>query len=177
VDELLDHLTENHSAPGAFVAGVMWFRFPEGNPITYYANEKKPDPADRFAKPITILWPDKDPLFPPEWSDNLSDFYRDFTLHFMKNVGHFSFRNQWISSEAQFRSAYVTEQSVSRVTAIDVSLSASTGPSQATVLAAVGTEVQTKTTPSPTKKTVPPMQVTMNRVGGRWLMAKVAYVG
>ncbi|GLY83780.1 alpha/beta fold hydrolase [Actinoallomurus iriomotensis] len=90
VDELLDHLTENHSAPGAFVAGVMWFRFPEGNPITYYANEKKPDPADRFAKPITILWPDKDPLFPPEWSDNLSDFYSDFTLHFMKNVGHFS---------------------------------------------------------------------------------------
>lgn len=34
VDELLDHLTENHSAPGAFVAGVMWFRFPEGNHIT-----------------------------------------------------------------------------------------------------------------------------------------------
>ncbi|WP_285568398.1 serine/threonine-protein kinase [Actinoallomurus iriomotensis] len=87
------------------------------------------------------------------------------------------FRNQWISSEAQLRSAYVTEQSVSRVTAIDVSLSASTGPSQATVLAAVGTEVRTKTTPSPTKKIVPPMQVTMNRVGGRWSMAKVAYVG
>ncbi|WP_204061610.1 alpha/beta fold hydrolase [Microbispora corallina] len=90
VDELLDHLTENHSAPGAFVAGIMWFRFPEGNPITYYANEKKLEPADRFSKPITILWPDKDPLFPQEWSDNLSDFYGDFTLHLMKNAGHFS---------------------------------------------------------------------------------------
>ncbi|GLY74588.1 hypothetical protein [Actinoallomurus iriomotensis] len=87
------------------------------------------------------------------------------------------FRDQWVGSEAQLRSAYVTEQSVSRVRAIDVSPGASTGPSQATVLAAVGTEVRTKTTPSPTKKTVPPMQVTMNRVGGRWLMAKVAYVG
>ncbi|MGI5225528.1 serine/threonine-protein kinase [Actinoallomurus sp. CA-142502] len=87
------------------------------------------------------------------------------------------FRDQWVGSEAQLRSAYVTEPSVSRVRAIDVSLGASTGPSQATVLAAVGTEVRTKTTQSPTKKTVPPMQVTMNRVGGRWLMAKVAYVG
>jgi pimeloyl-ACP methyl ester carboxylesterase len=90
VDELLDHLTENHSAPGAFVAGISWFRFPEGNPITYYANEQKPDPADRFSKPITILWPDKDPLFPQEWSDSLSDFYSDYTLHFLENTGHFS---------------------------------------------------------------------------------------
>ena len=63
---------------------------PGREPITYYANEKKPDPADRFSKPITMLWPDKDPLFPQKWSDNLSDFYSNYTLHFMKNVGHFS---------------------------------------------------------------------------------------
>ncbi|MET8161958.1 alpha/beta hydrolase [Sphaerisporangium sp. NPDC005289] len=90
VGQLLDHLTENHSAPGAFVAGIMWFRFPEGNPITYYANEQKPDLADRFSTHITILWPDKDPLFPQEWSDNLSDFYSDHTLHLLENAGHFS---------------------------------------------------------------------------------------
>ncbi|QXE38043.1 alpha/beta hydrolase [Streptomyces sp. GMY02] len=90
VDVLLDHLVENHSAPGAFVAGAMWFRFPEGNPITYYANETKPDPADRFSKPITILWPDKDPLFPQEWSDTLSDFYSNYDLVLVKNAGHFS---------------------------------------------------------------------------------------
>ncbi|WP_197508452.1 alpha/beta hydrolase [Mycobacterium sp. E735] len=61
VDDLLDHLTENHCAPGAFLAGVLWFRNPEGNPITFYANETTPAREDRFAKPITILWPDQDP--------------------------------------------------------------------------------------------------------------------
>ncbi|GAA1314026.1 hypothetical protein Psi02_64370 [Planotetraspora silvatica] len=39
---------------------------------------------------ITILWPDSDPLFPPEWSDTLDDYYSDYSLHVMKNVGHFS---------------------------------------------------------------------------------------
>lgn len=90
VDELLDHLTENHSAPGAFLAGVLWFRNAEGNPITYYANETTPARGDRFAKPVTILWPDQDPLFPQAWSDTLDDFYADFTLEYLDNCGHFS---------------------------------------------------------------------------------------
>lgn len=90
VDDLLDHLTENHSAPGAFLAGVLWFRNPEGNPITYYANETTPPREDRFAKPVTILWPDQDPLFPQSWSDTLDDFYSDFILEFLDNCGHFS---------------------------------------------------------------------------------------
>ncbi|GGK96214.1 hypothetical protein Sme01_31700 [Sphaerisporangium melleum] len=29
-------------------------------------------------------------LFPQEWSDNLSDFYSDYTLRLLKNAGHFS---------------------------------------------------------------------------------------
>ncbi|OBG58461.1 hypothetical protein A9X05_00960 [Mycobacterium sp. E3298] len=90
VDDLLDHLTENHCAPGAFLAGVLWFRNPEGNPITFYANETTPAREDRFAKPITILWPDQDPLFPQAWSDTLDDFYEDFTLEYLDNCGHFS---------------------------------------------------------------------------------------
>ncbi|MFG3207068.1 alpha/beta fold hydrolase [Streptomyces sp. NPDC048192] len=90
VDELLDHLTDNHSEPGAFVASAMWFRHPEGNPITYYANETKPAPGDRFPKNITILWPDSDALFPQEWSDTLDDFYSDYDLRLMENTGHFS---------------------------------------------------------------------------------------
>lgn len=90
VDELLDHLTENHSAPGAFLAGVLWFRNAEGNPITYYAKETTPARGDRFAKPVTILWPDQDPLFPQAWSDTLDDFYADFTLEYLDNCGHFS---------------------------------------------------------------------------------------
>ncbi|WP_068182658.1 alpha/beta hydrolase [Mycobacterium sp. UM_CSW] len=90
VDDLLDHLTANHSAPGAFLAGVLWFRNAEGNPITYYANETTPAREDRFSTPVTILWPDQDPLFPQTWSDTLDDFYADFTLEFLDNCGHFS---------------------------------------------------------------------------------------
>jgi pimeloyl-ACP methyl ester carboxylesterase len=90
VADLLDHLTENHSAPGDFLAGVLWFRNAEGNPITYYANETTPPPDERLSKPVTILWPDQDPLFPQAWSDTLDDFYSDYTLEFLDNCGHFS---------------------------------------------------------------------------------------
>ncbi|MFI7029266.1 alpha/beta fold hydrolase [Microbispora rosea] len=90
VDALLDHLTGNHSEPGAFLASAMWFRHPEGNPITYYANETKPAPGDRFSKNVTILWPDSDALFPVEWNDTLDDYYSDYDLHIMENTGHFS---------------------------------------------------------------------------------------
>ncbi|WP_433181942.1 serine/threonine-protein kinase [Actinoallomurus sp. CA-150999] len=84
-------------------------------------------------------------------------------------------RDQWTRSQAQLRSAIAGAQSITSVSAIDVALTASTGPSQATVLAAVGTEVRTKTTPSPTKHSIR-YQATMNRVGGQWLLAKLAPV-
>jgi pimeloyl-ACP methyl ester carboxylesterase len=88
--QLLDHMVEVYSGPGAFTAGVSWFRHDEGNPITDYALETPPDPSDRFDKPCSLLWPEHDPLFPVEWADRLDQFMSNFSLKFMPGVGHFS---------------------------------------------------------------------------------------
>ena len=45
MEELLDHMVETYSAPGAFTAGISWFRHDEGNPISAYAAEPSADPA------------------------------------------------------------------------------------------------------------------------------------
>jgi pimeloyl-ACP methyl ester carboxylesterase len=89
-NELLDHMVEVYSAPGAFTAGVSWFRHIEGNPISDYAAEKVPQLSDRLDKPTSILWPECDPLFPMAWSDQIDRFMSNFSLKFMPGVGHFS---------------------------------------------------------------------------------------
>lgn len=89
-EELLDHLVETYSAPGAFTAGITFFRDAESNPISDYALETAPDPAERLAKPVSVLWPECDPLFPMAWSDRLPEFLSNFSLKFMPGVGHFS---------------------------------------------------------------------------------------
>lgn len=89
-DELLEHMVEVYSAPGAFTAGVSWFRHDEGNPISGYAAETVPELNDRFDKPCSLLWPEHDPLFPVEWAEGLDKFMSNFSLKFMPGIGHFS---------------------------------------------------------------------------------------
>ena len=89
-DELLDHMVEVYSAPGAFTAGVSWFRHVESNPISDYAVETVPDMSHRFDKPASLLWPECDPLFPVAWSDQIGRFMSNFSLKFMPGIGHFS---------------------------------------------------------------------------------------
>ena len=40
--------------------------------------------------PTTVLWPERDPLFPRAWSDRLEEFFNDVKLHFVDGVGHFT---------------------------------------------------------------------------------------
>lgn len=89
-DELLEHMVQAYSAPGAFTAGVSWFRDKRGNPISDYAAETVPEKKDRLDKPVSILWPECDPLFPSEWSDQVGQFLSNYSLKFMPGVGHFS---------------------------------------------------------------------------------------
>jgi pimeloyl-ACP methyl ester carboxylesterase len=89
-NELLEHMVEVYSPPGAFTAGVTWFRTVEGNPVSDYANEKVPAAKDRLHKPVSVLWPEHDPLFPTAWSDTLGQYLSNFSLKFMPGVGHFS---------------------------------------------------------------------------------------
>lgn len=85
----LDRLTALYGAPGTFVASIAWYRAGSGTVATSLA-ESAPDPDDRIAVPTTVLWPEHDPLFPPDWSDRIAEFFSDATLQTLAGAGHFS---------------------------------------------------------------------------------------
>ena len=88
-DKRLDHLTDSYSKPGAFTASLMWYRS-SGNPVTAYAQELVPARSNRLSTPTSILWQENDAIFPVEWSDRLDDFFSNYTLERLPNVGHFT---------------------------------------------------------------------------------------
>lgn len=52
-------------------------------------------PTTRFtdhviSHPTRILWGEKDPLFPIEWADRLSDYFTDYSFIPLADVGHFA---------------------------------------------------------------------------------------
>ena len=85
----LERLTALYAAPGAFVASIAWYRAGSGTVATSLA-ESAPTPDDRIAVPTTVLWPEHDPLFPPEWSDRLAEFFSSVTVQTLPGAGHFS---------------------------------------------------------------------------------------
>ncbi len=85
----LDHLVEVYSPPGAFTASIGWYRAGSGAVARSLA-EQVPDPADRLAVPVTVLWPESDPLFPRAWSDRLEEFFSDISVRPLDGVGHFT---------------------------------------------------------------------------------------
>jgi pimeloyl-ACP methyl ester carboxylesterase len=88
-DSRIDHLTDVYSAPGAFIASIMWYRS-SGNPVTSYAQEETPERDDRLATPIKVLWQEHDPIFPIAWADRLDDFFTDHHFESLPGVGHFT---------------------------------------------------------------------------------------
>lgn len=89
-EQLLEHLVETYSAPGAFTASVAWFRHAEGNPVSAYDVEVEPAAADRSDKPVSVLWPECDALVPVSWSGRIDRFMSNYSLKFLPGVGHFS---------------------------------------------------------------------------------------
>jgi pimeloyl-ACP methyl ester carboxylesterase len=67
---------------------IGWSRAGSGTVATSLA-EVPPDPSERISVPTTVLWPERDPLFPGAWSDRLDQFFRDATLQHLSGVGHF----------------------------------------------------------------------------------------
>jgi pimeloyl-ACP methyl ester carboxylesterase len=84
----LDHLVAVYGAPGAFLASINWYRAGSGTVATS-AREQTPLPEDRLTTPVTVLWPEHDPLFPRAWSDRLDDFFTDIDLRLLDGAGHF----------------------------------------------------------------------------------------
>ncbi|MFZ0091778.1 MAG: alpha/beta hydrolase [Solirubrobacteraceae bacterium] len=85
----LDRLAGLYGAPGAFVASINWYRAGAGTVARSLA-EEVPAPEDRIAVPTTVLWPEHDPLFPPEWSDRIEEFFSAVSLHVLPGIGHFT---------------------------------------------------------------------------------------
>lgn len=84
----LDHLTSVYSPPGAFTASISWYRAGSGTVATS-AREQAPAPDGRIATPLTVLWPEHDPLFPRAWSDRLAEFFTHADLRLLDGAGHF----------------------------------------------------------------------------------------
>jgi pimeloyl-ACP methyl ester carboxylesterase len=84
----LDHLAGVYGGPGAFTASIAWYRAGSGAVARSLA-EQPPAPEDRLALPVTVLWPECDPLFPRAWADRLDEFLADVTLRPLDGVGHF----------------------------------------------------------------------------------------
>jgi pimeloyl-ACP methyl ester carboxylesterase len=88
-DADLDHLVALYSPPGAFTASIGWYRAGAGTVATALA-EQAPRPEHRISTPVSVLWPEHDPLFPREWSDRLDEFFTSASLHTADGVGHFT---------------------------------------------------------------------------------------
>jgi pimeloyl-ACP methyl ester carboxylesterase len=85
----LDRLAALYGAPGAFVASIGWYRAGAGT-IARSLAERAPAADERIAVPATVLWPEHDPLFPPEWADRLGEFFSAVTVAPLAGAGHFS---------------------------------------------------------------------------------------
>jgi pimeloyl-ACP methyl ester carboxylesterase len=83
----LEHLVEMYGPAEAFAASIAWYRAGAGSVALSVAEQA---PACRIAVPTTVLWPEHDPLFPPQWSDRLHEFFADISLTSLDGSGHFT---------------------------------------------------------------------------------------
>ena len=58
--------------------------------IAQSLTELPPDRAIKIHAPTDVLWPQHDPLFPREWSDQLQNYFIDPHLHLADGAGHFT---------------------------------------------------------------------------------------
>jgi pimeloyl-ACP methyl ester carboxylesterase len=86
-DGMLNRLTAAYAEEGAFTASIGWYR--AGSAMIASSLAEAP-PEQRCAVPVTVLWPEHDPLFPRAWSDRLGEWYSDVDLRPVDRVGHFS---------------------------------------------------------------------------------------
>ncbi len=85
----LEDLVTAYAPRGAFTASIGWYRAGAGSVARSLA-EQAPAPADRTTVPTIVLWPEHDPLFPPEWSDRIGEFFADARLIHLPGAGHFT---------------------------------------------------------------------------------------
>ncbi len=88
-DADLDHLVTGYGMPGAFTASIGWYRAGRARWPGPWPRSR-PAPADRVAVPVTVLWPEHDPLFPRAWADRVDEFFSDISVRLVDGAGHFT---------------------------------------------------------------------------------------
>jgi pimeloyl-ACP methyl ester carboxylesterase len=88
-EDRFEEIVALYARPGAFTASIAWYRSGSGG-VQTALSERTPAPEDRIAVRTTILWPEHERLFPPDWGDRLGEFFSDYELQPLPGVGHFS---------------------------------------------------------------------------------------
>ena len=83
-DEEVAEFVEAYSQPGAIRGGFNCYRA-----VFRTAGQQENKP---IAAPTLVLWSDADPILRFEWSDNLGEYFTNFTLKRIEGCGHFMHR-------------------------------------------------------------------------------------
>ena len=87
-DADLDRLVALYRPAGAFTASIAWYRAGSGTVATSL-RELTEEPPAPIPVPVTVLWPELDPLFPRAWVDGIADHFTDVGLIEVDGIGHF----------------------------------------------------------------------------------------
>ena len=84
-DEEVAEFVEAYSQPGALRGGFNCYR-------AAFRSAGQPQGDQTIRTPTLILWSDRDPILPFEWSDGLGEYFPNHTLKKIEGCGHFMHR-------------------------------------------------------------------------------------
>ena len=89
-DDVFDAFIDNFMKPGNLQGGFNWYISQNAGRLKMLKGEAPaPEPIE---VPTCIRWPEHDPLFPPDYTDQLPAYFTDLDLAIMHGVGHFAHR-------------------------------------------------------------------------------------
>lgn len=82
-----DAIVDVYARDNGMERSITWYQAGAG---TGLAGNPTINDKTVINNPTIILWGEKDPIFPAPWSDRLSDFFSNYRLFFLNDVGHFA---------------------------------------------------------------------------------------
>jgi pimeloyl-ACP methyl ester carboxylesterase len=89
IASVTDELVDAYARPGAFTTSLNWYRSGSAT-LAIALAARGQDSAPPITVPTTVLWGDRDPLFPPRLAEGLEQAFTDLRgVHHLEDVGHF----------------------------------------------------------------------------------------
>jgi pimeloyl-ACP methyl ester carboxylesterase len=89
IASVTDDLVEAYARPGAFTTSINWYRSGSAT-VAIALAARGQDPPAPITVPTTVLWGDRDPLFPPRLAEGLDRAFADLRgVQHLEDVGHF----------------------------------------------------------------------------------------